>query len=113
MTGPEKTRLFKKIDTPGLFPDLQTKEQLQQLWKEFFELVNILGKYECDAVDFERRAKAWVRLFTTLYQSKDVTPYMHAFAMHVSEFLRLNGNIVIFTQQGLEKLNDITTVHFQ
>jgi len=33
--------------------------------------------------------------------------------MHVSEFLTLYGNIGIFTQQGLEKLNDITTIFYQ
>lgn len=38
---------------------------------------------------------------------------MHAFSMHVSEFLKLHGNISMFSQQGLEKLNDITTIHFQ
>lgn len=36
---------------------------------------------------------------------------MHAFAQHVPEFLRLYGNI--FSQQGLEKLNDLTTKHYQ
>ena len=38
---------------------------------------------------------------------------MHAFAMHLSEFLTLYGNISKFSQQGLEKLNDLTTIHFQ
>ena len=38
---------------------------------------------------------------------------MHALAMHVSEFIGLYGNIVTFSQQGLEKLKDITTIHFQ
>jgi len=38
---------------------------------------------------------------------------MHAFAMHVSQFLHLYDNIVSFTQQGLEKLNDFTTKYFQ
>lgn len=52
-------------------------------------------------------------MFTTTYQTKDVTPYMHAMAMHVPEFLKLYKGIVLFTQQGLEKLNDITTIHFQ
>jgi ubiquinone/menaquinone biosynthesis C-methylase UbiE len=110
LTGPEKTKLFNKINIVTLFPALQTKAQLQELWSEFFRLVNMLGKSECDATAFDLRAKTWVRLFTSVYQSKDVTPYMHAFAMHVSEFLRLYGNIVMFTQQGLEKLNDVTTV---
>ena len=113
LTGPEKKRLFKNIAIPTMFPELQTKSQLQLLWTEFFELVEILGKTACDAADFDRRAKAWVKSFTAIYQSKDVTPYIHAFSMHVSEFLKLYGNVVLFTQQGLEKLNDITTIHFQ
>jgi len=33
--------------------------------------------------------------------------------MHVSQFLVLYGNIGIFTEQGLEKLNDFTTKFFQ
>ena len=48
-----------------------------------------------------------------VYQAKDVIPYMHAFTMHVPEMLELRRNIVTFTQQSLEKLNDITTEQFQ
>ena len=33
--------------------------------------------------------------------------------MHTSQFIHLHGNIVSFTQQGLEKLNDVTTKYFQ
>jgi len=34
--------------------------------------------------------------------------------MYIPEFLHLNhGNISIFSQQGLEKLNDVSTQHFQ
>ena len=33
--------------------------------------------------------------------------------MHVPKLLKLYGNISIFNQQGLEKLNDITPKHFQ
>ena len=32
-------------------------------------------------------------------KKKDVTPYMHCFAMYTCEFVRLYGNIVTFTQQ--------------
>ncbi len=114
LTGPEKVRLFQNINIPTLFPSLEHKDELQTLWKDFFYLIQLLGESECVASDFEDRAKAWVRDFTSLYQSKDVTPYMHAFAQHVPEFLRLyDNNIVIFSQQGLEKLNDLTTKHFQ
>jgi len=38
---------------------------------------------------------------------------MHAFAMHTSEFIKLHGNFVSFMQQGLEKLNDVTTKQYE
>ena len=52
----------------------------------------------------------WVGQTVSLYQTKDVTPYVHAFSMHVPEFLRLHN---MFTQQGLEKLNDLATKYFR
>ena len=33
--------------------------------------------------------------------------------MHIVEFLSLHKSLVRFTQQGLEKLNDISMKHFQ
>jgi len=32
--------------------------------------------------------------------------------MHVPEFVGTHGNISKFCQQGLEKLNDVTTLHY-
>jgi len=49
--------------------------------------------------------------FCSIYQAKHVTPYAHAFTMHVPEFVGIHGNISKFCQQGLEKLNDVTTLH--
>ena len=60
--------------------------------------------------NFDKRAKQWVTDFISVYQCKDVTPYTHCLAMHVSQFLEMYGNIGQFTQQGLEKLNDLTTI---
>lgn len=112
LTGPEKHRLFQNIDIPKLFPIPKAKE-LQQLWKDFYDLIKQLSN-TCDANTIEKSAKEWVNSFVSVYQRKDVTPYIHAFAYHVPQFLQLyDGNISIFSQQGLEKLNDITTKHFQ
>jgi len=44
---------------------------------------------------------------------KNVTPYVHALANHVSEFLQLYGSLVPYNQQELEKLNDFTTKDYQ
>ena len=65
-----------------------------------------------NAADIDVKAKAWVTSFTSTYQAKDVTPYMHALAMHMQELIPLYGSVVRFTQQGFEKLNDLTTMHY-
>lgn len=63
---------------------------------------------DCD--DLQEDIKNWVKLFLRVYQTKNITPYVHSFAFHVPEFIRKYGPQ--FTQQGLEKLNDLTTQHF-
>ncbi|CAB4030475.1 Hypothetical predicted protein, partial [Paramuricea clavata] len=52
-----------------------------------------------DVDKFKSNVKMWKNKFLTVYQTKDVTPYMHAFSSHVPEFLSLYGNIELFTQQ--------------
>jgi len=69
-----------------------------------------LSKFDnLDVVEFERRARAWVELYAATYQTKNVTPYMHIYANHVAESIKINGDINRFSQQGLEKLNDLIT----
>ena len=116
LTGPEKKRLFEHIDIPALFPSLENSQKIQKLWNEFVTLVKCLSvstKESQSPQDFDKKAKQWVNDFRSVYQCKDVTPYyMHCLAMHVSQFLEMYGNIGQFTQQGLEKLNDLTTIFF-
>ena len=113
LTSTEKNRLFTAINIQDLFPLLENNTQIQKLWAEFFSLIQFLSKPECDASEFDQRSKDWVRLFVSVYHCKDVTPYIHCFGMHVSQFIQLYGDVVKFTQQGLEKLNDTTTIYFQ
>ena len=42
-TGPEKVRLFTKIDISTLFPELTKRNELKVLWDE---LIKIIGKPE-------------------------------------------------------------------
>ena len=39
-------------------------------------------------------------------------PYMHILANHIVQSVRLNGSVSVFSQQGLEKLNDRVTGYF-
>ena len=58
---------------------------------------------------FEVKAKAFVDRFLSIYPAKYVTPYMHCMMHHISEFMSLHGSILSFTQQGMEKYNDVMT----
>ena len=60
-------------------------------------------------VQLEEKIKGWFKIFLSLYQAKDVTPYMHALYSHVPEFLKLYKNVVFFNQQGMEKYNDVAS----
>ena len=88
---------------------------MQILWEDFKNLHQILQREDislAEADHFRVKAKNWVRSFTAIYQTKHVTPYIHVMAMHIPEFLKKYGNLVQFTQQGMEKLNDQTTIDF-
>ena len=62
--------------------------------------------------EFKSKVDHWMQKFLVVYRTKDVTPYMHALMSHVPEFLKLYGNIEFFTQQGMEKYNDITPKNY-
>ena len=90
-------------------------EKIQYIWEEFRRLNSLLSSDsfpESEIESFAISAKSWRSKFLEMYQSKNVTPYMHAFVSHVPEVLRIHGAIVPFTQQGLEKLNDSFTQFF-
>ena len=110
-TGPEHRRILSNIDLNVLIPDHPKLTSIQALWNLFKELVAQLNK-ELEPVDidrFESSAKEWLTLYQTVYLAKDITPYMHVLGYHVPEVMRAHGNISLFCQQGLEKLNDLVT----
>ena len=116
LTGPEKLKLFDHIDIPHLLPtvDSSTTSTMQKLWKELIEINRLLYKRPDDITDqdideFQGLAHQWVVKYLTLYHTKEVTPYIHAMLCHVGEFLRIHGGLLPFTQQGLEKYNDVMT----
>ena len=112
LTGPEKLKLFKNVDFELFFPDDNEKEKLRVLWLLFMEIVDDLKlDYKTDQAitNLKDKMTKWFGIFLTLYQAKDVTPYMHAMYHHVPEFLKLYGNLNMYNQQGMEKYNDIAS----
>ena len=57
---------------------------------------------ETEIKDFTKRASDWVTLFTSVYQTKHVTPYIHVLVAHLPTIMKDHGNIRMFSQQGLE-----------
>ena len=87
-------------------------ETVQQIWRQFLQLINTVRADSITAEEinnFETEGKAWLSLFLSIYQTKNVTPYMHLMIAHLPKFLCIHGPISPFTQQGLEKLNDVYT----
>ena len=98
LTGPEKLKLFDHINITQLLPtaDSSLTTTMQKLWKEVLEINRLLNKRpenisELDKDEFEGLARQWVIKYLTLYQTKEVTPYIHAMLCHVGEFLRIHG----------------------
>ena len=121
LTGPEKLKLANDINLQSLLPGVAAEEcaQIQDLWDDLLGLNTLFSKQpqdisEDDISRYEARSKHWVEKLVNVYHRRYVTPYIHAMAAHVGQFMRLHGSILPFTQQGMEKLNDnITKIYFQ
>ena len=114
LTGPEKLLVFNKINISETFPEIPDSTQVHALWKKLLDVNNLLSirpeNISSDAIsEFQSESKELVRMFTEIYPAKHVTPYMHCMMQHVGQFMTLSGAILPFTQQGLEKYNDLVT----
>ena len=72
----------------------------------------MLRKDEKNAAEIRNRTRQFMELFFSCYERSVVTPYLHIFAAHLHEFKEINNTINNFNLQGLEKLNDLTTMQF-
>ena len=109
LMGPEKRVFFSKVALPELFPELPNVNAIEELWNDFGKLesqLHLKSVSSVEAMKISKDAKDWVVKFTAIYQSKNVTPYIHILAMHIPEFLHKYKSLVVFTLQGMEKLND-------
>lgn len=114
LTGPEKVKLLQHINISFLLPNSKYKDKIQKIWVDFWEIrQDLKHDFEPDDVDaLKGKITLWLENYLEFYQTKDVTPYVHALYAHVPEFLSLYTNLEYFTQQGMEKYNDITSKNF-
>ena len=114
LTGPEKVKHFENIKISSLLSNSPDNQITQQIWDDFSAIrKDLKHDFKSDEVsNFKSTVTNWLKKILVKYQKKDVTPYMHALCSHVPEFLSLYGNIECFTQQGMEKYNDITSKNY-
>ena len=111
-SGPEKLKILKHMKISLLLPQISKvkTDKMQRSWDNFTLLVKELDELKfgdnTQIQQFNANAKQWVTDYITIYPTKDVTPYMHLMAYHVSEVIEMHGALSQFTEQGLEKLND-------
>jgi hypothetical protein len=114
LTGPEKIRLFQNINFINTFPSIDKKKRakLQVVWKEFLSIFKYIKRGYQNPDLIQKMTARWLGFFTDVSESVKVTPYIHVFCNHVHEFIQEHGNINTFNVEGLEKLNDISTLQY-
>ncbi|RIA86810.1 hypothetical protein C1645_828687 [Glomus cerebriforme] len=77
---------------------------IRDLWNKFYKLYIKMKKPTTKAEDFQHNAKNWITLFLTpsegipntqgfkkdLYQSNNMTPYIHVLVHHIPEFMAIH-----------------------
>ena len=81
LTGLEKLNVLSSIDIRSLLPSFPNSEsdRIQTLWTELLHINQVLSKPEDElsSADIAVKAWDWVRKFISVYQTKNVTPYIH------------------------------------
>ena len=85
--------------------------QINSIWKEFREIYNQIKKQQLNNSEVKFKTKQWLNQFTTIYDAKHITPYMHCFGNHLHEFIEMYDDVNNFNVEGLEKLNHMTHSH--
>ena len=78
-------------------------------WPEFY--LNLTSeKYGYESL--KAKSLKFFKLIRIAFEPEDVNPYLHILVAHLHEFKMIHGSVNNFNQQGLEKLNDRTTMEY-
>jgi hypothetical protein len=114
--GPKKSTLLNEIDKQGLkniFKKINKKIEITRLWKQYWFIHNKLRSgYDYSSSFFENSCYHLLNLFIECYGKGRMTPYLHVTCIHLHEMHKLHGNLNYFCNEGLEKLNDLSTTNF-
>ena len=112
LMGPLKEKIFKNIKLDDYGKEHEKIGTIQEIWNEFWSIYNDLRKNVLSANEVKLKTANWWIKFTSVYHKSHETPYIHLFVNHLHEFIDIHGDVNSYSQQGLEKLNDLTTSQF-
>ena len=122
LNGTEISRFLANVDLISIYPVNQNQSEnedliikrnkMQILFKDFNSIYTGITKNELKSNQIKILTSQWMENFLATFHCNKVTPYIHIFCSHLHEFQELYGNVNLFNQQGLEKLNDLTTIDF-
>ena len=112
LMGPLKEKIFKNIKLEEYGKEHEKIGTIKEIWKDFWKIYNDTRKNLLTADDVKQQTASWWNKFTSVYHKSQETPYIHLFVNHLHEFIEIHGDVNSYSQQGLEKLNDITTSQF-
>jgi hypothetical protein len=112
LRGDEKTKVFVNINIKQIMPENPNSDALQKIIDDYIFIYKQIVQSKTCPTKLERLTSAWMNQFLKTYHSTYVTPYMHLMVNHLHESYSTHGNVYLYNQQGLEKLNSITTAYY-
>ncbi len=113
LQGPNKNTFFNEINLQGMkniFKKIDKKNEITRLWKQYWFIHNKLRcQYDYSSSFYENSCNHLLNLFMECYGKAKMTPYLHVTCIHLHEMHKLHGNLNYFCNEGLEKLNDLST----
>lgn len=103
-TGPEHQKIQKAIAIRDFLQNEKYLESAEKLLADFSNLMTAISCPELDANAISLQAREWVSLHKDVYLCKNVTPYMHVLMNHITEAIKLHGDLSPFSQQTTEIL---------
>ena len=120
-SGSERLKIFENFfkdfkTMNSFFPSDFLLDTESAVWLKFYNIFKKIKTFSAKnppSSNFENDLKEWLEWYMLISDEPKITPYIHSFVFHLTEFLRIHSDVNLFNAQGLEKLNDLTMQYYQ
>ena len=109
------------VGLKNVFPKINKKHEKTRLWNQYWfihkklreeKIINYNFFINNSYLFFENNCNYFQQLFIECYTIEGMTPYIHTTCIHLPEMIKMHGNNHHYCNEGLEKLNDLSTHSF-